>query len=104
MAEFVKVGKASDIDEGGVLGVEAKGRELALFKLDGQIYCLADLCTHEEAPLCEGYIEGGEIECPWHGARFDIKTGAATEGPATEPVATYPVRLSGDDVEVELED
>ena len=104
MAEFVKVGKTSDIAEGSALAVEAKGRELALFKLEGRIYCLADLCTHEDAPLCEGTIEGGEIECPWHGARFDIKTGAVTEGPAIVPVPTYRVRVSGDDVEVEFED
>lgn len=102
MGEFVKVAKTSDIDDQCAHCVEVGGKTLALFNLGGEYYCIDDACSHADGPLSEGFIEGEEVECPWHAARFNIKTGEATEAPAFEGVATYKVRTTGDDIEVEL--
>jgi naphthalene 1,2-dioxygenase system ferredoxin subunit len=70
---------AAGIDEvpvGGVKGVEIQSRFIALYRLDGKVYATSDICTHESARLSDGWVENGEIECPLHGARFRIDTGA----------------------------
>ncbi len=73
-------------------------RFLALFNCDGTYYAVDDTCTHAEASLSEGFLQGCEIECPLHGGRFDVRTGKATWSPAFVPVATYAVRVEGSDV------
>lgn len=102
MGTFVKVAKQSDIPEGGAVAVEVEDKTIAIFKVEGTFYAIDDTCSHEEAPLCEGILEGFEIECPWHAARFCIKTGKALTPPAYEDLASYTVRLAGDDIELEL--
>jgi len=102
MAEFVKVAKTSEIDDQCAKCVDVKGKTIAVFNLGGEFYAIDDTCSHEEGPLSEGFVEGDEVECPWHAARFNIKTGAHTCAPAYEDVAKYRVRVSGDDVEVEV--
>ena len=103
MAEFVKIGKTSEIADQCAKCVEVNGKTLAVFNLGGEFYAIDDLCPHEDGPLSEGFVEGDEVECPWHAARFSIKTGKLTQsGPAYDDVATYPVRVNGDDVEVEV--
>ena len=102
MAEFVKIAKASNIAEGCAKCVEVEGRDIAIFNLGGTFYAIDDLCTHEDASLSEGEIDGDEVECPWHAARFNIKTGEVLSAPAYEDVSTYKVRLNGEDVEVEI--
>jgi nitrite reductase/ring-hydroxylating ferredoxin subunit len=102
MPGFLEVAKRSQIPEGGAIGVEVEGKRLALVNLKGEVYALDDTCPHEAGPLSEGQIVGEDIECPWHRSCFDIKTGRVTRDPATENVATYKVRLTGDSVEVEL--
>ena len=64
--------------------------------------CLVIVCTHDEAPLDQGFLEGCEIECPRHGARFDVTTGRATALPAVVPVDTFQVRVEGDDIELDV--
>lgn len=102
MPRFLEVAKKSQIPEGGVLGVEVEGKNLALVKLKGEVYALDDTCPHEAGPLSEGEVIGDDIECPWHRSCFNIKTGRVTRDPATENIATYKVRLAGDAVEVEI--
>ncbi|MEM7351637.1 MAG: non-heme iron oxygenase ferredoxin subunit [Acidobacteriota bacterium] len=102
MAEFVKVAKTSDIEDQCARCVEIGGHPIALFNLGGEFYAIDDLCTHEDAPLSEGYVEGEEVECPWHAARFNIKSGKALCEPAYEDVSAYKVRVVGDDIEVEF--
>jgi nitrite reductase/ring-hydroxylating ferredoxin subunit len=102
MATFKEVAMASQVDENGGLCVEVAGKRIALFKIGGRIYAMDDACTHAGGSLSEGSIQGREVECPLHGARFDLQTGQATAPPASEDVATYPVRLRGDAIEVEL--
>jgi nitrite reductase/ring-hydroxylating ferredoxin subunit len=91
--------KASDVAPGSVIRVEVEGYPaLAVYNIEGTYYVTEDLCSHGHASLAEGYVEGKEIECPWHSGRFDIATGAPTCFPAVEPIATYPVTIVGDDV------
>jgi nitrite reductase/ring-hydroxylating ferredoxin subunit len=102
MARFIEVAKKSQIPEGGVISVEIEGKSLALVKLEGAVYALADTCPHDAGPLSDGQILGEDIECPWHRSCFSVKTGRVTRDPATEDVATYTVRVVGDVVEVEI--
>ena len=99
-ANFVTVAKVGEIPSGGVKIVRRDDREIAVFHLDGAYYAMDDVCTHDGGPVAEGIIDGDVIECPRHGARFDIRSGAALSMPATAPVPTYPVRVEGDEIQV----
>src|SRR5476649_181623 len=103
MPQSVGVGRESELDEGAVKVVEAGGRRIALCKFDGTIYAIDDVCTHDRGPLDQGELIGGEIECPRHGARFDVITGRATRLPAIQPIRTYPVRIEDGVIKVEVE-
>jgi 3-phenylpropionate/trans-cinnamate dioxygenase ferredoxin subunit len=98
MSEFVKVARVSEVPPGRGKLVQAGGRLIALFNCAGTFYAVDDTCTHAEASLSEGFLEGTTVECPLHGARFDLRTGAAVWSPAYLPVATYAVRVEGDAV------
>lgn len=74
---------------------------VVVFNVDGTYYALRDLCTHDDGPLAEGQLYGCEIECPRHGARFDVRTGEVTAPPAVRPVPIYPVRVVGNEVQIE---
>jgi 3-phenylpropionate/trans-cinnamate dioxygenase ferredoxin component len=111
MARFVKVANKSELpDTEGTLEeiegmgtlVEVEGRRIALFNLDGEVFSIADTCTHEGGPLSEGPVQGDEVVCPWCGSRFSIVSGEARGLPAMEDVPSYKVRVTGDDVEVEV--
>ena len=100
MGRFVKVARKSKLPENDGTYVEAEGNRIALFNLGGEIYALDNDCTHVGGPLSQGRIEGDQVECPWHGSRFDVRTGEVVEGPPPEPVRTYDVRVRGEDVEI----
>ena len=102
MGRFVKVARKSELPENDGTYVEVEGNQIALFNLGGEIYALDDACTHVGGPLSQGRVEEGQVECPWHGSRFDIRTGEVKTFPAREDVATYKVRVTGDAVEVEV--
>ena len=102
MAEWKKVAKVSEIEDDCGFLYEEGDVSIALVKVGEEVFAVDDMCSHAEASLCDGMVDGEEIECPLHFARFNVKTGAATASPATEGIKTYPVRISGDDVEVEL--
>jgi 3-phenylpropionate/trans-cinnamate dioxygenase ferredoxin component len=97
---FVTVAKVGEIPAGGVKVVRLGDLPVAVFHVDGGYYALEDVCTHDGGPLAEGAIEGGVVECPRHGARFDIKTGAVLSLPATVPVPRYEVQVRGDEIQV----
>lgn len=84
------------------MAVEVAEKYLALYKLDGRIFATSNICTHEFAFLSDGFLEDGYIECPLHAARFDIRTGTVLCAPANEPIATYPTKLEGGQILVEL--
>jgi len=81
--------------------VTVGGISIALCNVDGKLYAIEDICTHDDGPLGEGTLDGKEVECPRHGARFDVRTGAVTRMPAVAPVRTFPVTVEGDSVFVE---
>ncbi len=102
MASFFKVAARLEIPDGAGRSFEVEGRRIAIFNLAGTFYAIDEECTHSGGPLSEGTIEGDEIECPWHQGRFNIKTGAVVDAPPMDDLASYSVRLSGEDVEVEV--
>lgn len=102
MGKFVKVATKSEIADQSAKLFEIGDKTITLFNLGGRFYALDDTCPHNGGPLCEGSIEGDEVECPWHGSRFNIRTGAVTAPPAVEGVATYSVRVTGNDIEIEV--
>jgi nitrite reductase/ring-hydroxylating ferredoxin subunit len=104
MGQFVKVGTVADFEdtEGGKL-VEVGGHSLAVFAVGTIYYAIDNTCTHRGGPLAEGMLVGEEVICPWHGAHFNVKTGAVRSPPAQEGVKSFPVRIVGNDVEVEIE-
>lgn len=102
MSDFVKVATLAEIPTGGSKLVEVDMVRVALFNLDGAIYAIEDVCTHDGGPLVEGRVVNGcEVECPRHGARFDVRSGAALKFPAFEPTRTFAVRVEGQDVWIE---
>lgn len=102
MSEFVKVATVDEIPVNGSKLVEIDNVPIALFNLDGEIYAIEDTCTHDGGPLVEGSIVNGcEVMCPRHGARFDIRTGEALSFPAFEPTSTFTVQVKGNEVWIE---
>ncbi|MEX2291197.1 MAG: non-heme iron oxygenase ferredoxin subunit [Mycobacteriales bacterium] len=93
----------SEVPEEGAIRVELAGRPVCVARSGGEIYAIADICSHANVALSEGDVENGRIECWLHGSLFDLRTGAPTGLPATKPVATYPVTVEGDDVLVQME-
>jgi naphthalene 1,2-dioxygenase system ferredoxin subunit len=99
---WTDVAAETDLFDGAAIAVALNGRDIALYSLDGAVYATDNLCTHGNARLCEGYLEGFEIECPFHQGRFDIRTGQATCAPAIEPVKTWPVKIEAGRVYLDL--
>jgi 3-phenylpropionate/trans-cinnamate dioxygenase ferredoxin subunit len=97
MSKFIKVAKVSDLAPGEKILVEYEDDDVGLFNLDGQIYAISDVCTHDGGPLVEGHVDGDCIVCPRHGARFNLKTGEQTM-PAFSPVPLYQVKIEKDDI------
>ncbi len=90
--EYVTVGKLTDFSTGSRWLFDIDGEAIALLRIAGGWYAIADVCTHDQGPLGEGEVEGFEIECPRHGARFDVRTGKALLLPAVVDIPAYPVR------------
>jgi 3-phenylpropionate/trans-cinnamate dioxygenase ferredoxin component len=101
-AGWIKVASRGDVASGEVIGIEAGDRSIAIYDSDGTLYATDNVCTHAYACLSDGWLDGDIIECPLHAARFDIRTGKVLDPPATEDLKTYPVRVTGDDIEVNL--
>jgi 3-phenylpropionate/trans-cinnamate dioxygenase ferredoxin component len=96
---YVKVATLAQIPPGHSHLVEVDDVRVALFNLKGEIYAIEDICTHDGGPLVEGTIvDECEVKCPRHGARFDIRTGAALSFPAIRPTQSYAVRIEGENV------
>ena len=102
MAEFIKVAVTGDIppDQGKL--VEVQGKKIALFNLEGKYYAIDNTCTHRGGPLSEGELQGDEVTCPWHGAKFKVTSGDVLSPPAPQGVKCFLVRVTGNDLEVEI--
>jgi nitrite reductase/ring-hydroxylating ferredoxin subunit len=103
MAE-IKVTQTGRVAPGTGTVADANGTAIAVFNVGGTIYAIANACTHMGGPLGEGTLDGATVTCPWHGSQFDVTSGQVRKGPARRPVATYPVRVKGSDVFVEVKD
>ncbi len=103
MSEFFLVAKVSELPPGGKKLVEVDDIPVALFNVAGNFFAIEDVCTHDGGPLAEGELEGDEIECPRHGARFNVRTGAALCMPAIEAVECYEVKVEGDGILVRVD-
>jgi len=102
MTNLTQVATLNELPAGSQLLVEVDDVRIALFNLDGEIFAIEDVCTHDGGPLVEGEVVNGcQVECPRHGARFDIRTGAALSLPAFEPTIAYAVTVDGDAILIE---
>jgi len=102
MSNWHDVAPAEALAEGEVMPLRCQGKILALYRVDGQIYATDNKCTHGNAQLCVGFLEGFEIECPLHQGRFDIRTGKALSAPLTEDLVSYPARIDAGRIQVSL--
>jgi 3-phenylpropionate/trans-cinnamate dioxygenase ferredoxin component len=99
---WVRVSALADLPDGRGVRLDVGDQCIAMFRIDQSVYALGDRCSHAEASLSEGEVFDGEVECPRHGATFDLATGDATALPATKPVPTYGVRVENGDVYLEV--
>lgn len=104
MSEFFPACKTGDLPDPGKMVVEVDDRLVALFHIGGEFFAIDDICTHDGGPLAEGTLEDHQIACPRHGAKFDVRTGAALTMPATKPTDSHEVKVEGDNVLVRLND
>ncbi len=102
MAEFVTVARLEDIPSGTIKTFYVGEQHLAVANVDGQIYAIEDVCTHDGGPLGDGEVEDCEVECPRHGAHFDLRTGAVKSFPAVVGVKTYEIRVEGSEIKIAL--
>lgn len=104
MTDFIKVAEFSDLEDGDLMAVEVDGEPVCLARVDGAIYAFTDNCTHVGGPLNEGELDDCVLTCPWHGAQFDVRTGKVLRGPARQDILTYPIKVEGESILVQLPD
>ncbi len=104
MSTYVQIATLADLPPNGMCGFVHGSHRIAIYRIGDNLYATNNVCSHEEADLTDGWLEPDDctVECPLHGARFDITTGQALTLPAYRPVAIYPIRLEGDLVFIEL--
>jgi 3-phenylpropionate/trans-cinnamate dioxygenase ferredoxin subunit len=98
--ELIVVANVRDIAPGQIKVVTVDRKDIGIANVAGTFYAFADICTHDDGPLAEGELDGCEIACPRHGARFDISTGAVLSFPAVAPIPVYAVQVEGDDIKI----
>jgi nitrite reductase/ring-hydroxylating ferredoxin subunit len=101
MGTFHRVADTSDLPPGKGMAVQAGEQRVALFNCDGVFHAIGDVCPHRGGPLSDGELDGPHVQCPWHGALFDVRTGDRVAGPSPRGVPCFAVRVTGDSVEVE---
>ncbi len=103
MSKWVKVAEVGELESGDRKVVEVDGLFVAVFQVSDNYYAIEDVCTHDDGPLGDGELDDYEVECPRHGARFDIRTGEALSFPAITPVPRFEVKIEGSDILIDLE-
>jgi naphthalene 1,2-dioxygenase system ferredoxin subunit len=103
-SNWIDATEEAGVPEDDVIGVDVAGRDVAFYKVEGTIFATDNICTHGHARLCDGFLDGYEIECPLHQGKFDVRSGHATCEPVTEDIRSYPVRIEGGRVFVQLSD
>ena len=104
MSNYTVVGEAEEIPEGVTKVFIVDDVRVAICRVEGEYYAIEDVCTHDDAPLGEGCLAGHEIECPRHGARFDVRDGHVTRMPAVAPVETFSVKVEDGKILVNVEE
>ncbi len=104
MTRYITVAKTTEIGPGAREIFDVEGYYIAVFNVDGTYYAIEDRCTHDDGPLVEGTLDGHEVTCLRHGARFDIRDGKALSMPAVVDVPWFPVRVEGDDIQIGFAD
>lgn len=102
MTERIEVLPAQQPTPGKGKLIRAKGKEIALFNIDGVFYAIDNRCPHSTGPLVQGRLFGATLTCPWHGAQFEVTTGRRLSGPAERDVVTYPVHVENDAILIEI--
>ena len=102
MSNWIDVAAEADLFEGAGIAFAPEGRDIAVFKLEDGVYAINNLCSHGNAKLCDGFVEGHNVECPFHQALFDLRDGSVRCGPATEPAKSWPVKVEGGRVYLDL--
>ena len=95
---YEKVANIQDLQEGSLMKVESGGNPVVLSMVNGKVYAIDAVCSHEGGPLEEGTLEGYEVECPWHGSKFDVRTGEVRNPPAETPQSVYEVKVENNDI------
>ena len=95
---FVKVAETKEIAPSSMKAVEVEGEKVCIINSEGTFYAIGNICTHVGGPLDEGTLQGYEVECPWHGSKFDVRTGEPTKPPAVRSVPKYEVKMDGNNV------
>jgi nitrite reductase (NADH) small subunit/3-phenylpropionate/trans-cinnamate dioxygenase ferredoxin subunit len=101
VGQRVTVAKVGDIPEGGAIVVSVRQKDVAIFRLNGALHAIDDVCPHMGASLSGGFVEDGCVTCPWHYWRFRLADGAWADNPKVK-IDSYPVHVVGDDVQLEL--
>jgi 3-phenylpropionate/trans-cinnamate dioxygenase ferredoxin subunit len=101
--EFIEAAKLSDIAESGIYKLKLKGEPLILTRVNGEVFCVIDRCSHEDVPLSLGCIKGDRIKCSYHGSHFSLRTGEPTDEPADSPIRVYPVKVENDKVYIQFD-
>lgn len=100
--EFLEVAPLDELPNGERMFIEVDEQSIVLFNIAGEVYAIADLCSHDDGPLGEGDVDGYEIACPRHGARFDLRTGAVLSLPAIVDIPAYPVNIENGQIYIGL--
>jgi len=103
MSNWIDAAAADEVPADDVVGLLVAGRDLAFYKVEDQIFATDNICTHGHARLCDGFLDGHEIECPLHQGKFDVRNGQPTCAPVTEALRSYPVRIEGSRVFVQID-
>ncbi len=100
--QYIEIGTVEDFPAGERFFLEIGSQEVVLFNTGGKYYAVGDICSHDNGPLGDGELDGCQVICPRHGARFDIRSGKAVKLPAVKPIPCYPVRSDGKIIEIGL--
>jgi len=102
MSQWIDVAAEADLFEGAGIAVTPQDQDIAIFKVDDGVFAINNVCSHGNAKLCEGFVEGNFVECPFHQALFDVRDGTVGCGPATEPVKSWPVKIDAGRVYIDI--
>jgi|SRR3989344_649326 len=102
MSDFQKIGNKNEIENGSMKTFTVNGKQIAIANIDDQFFAIDDVCSHAECSLGEGFLDGNTVICPCHGSTFDVSNGKVLSLPATQNVGSYPVKVEGDDILVQV--